>query len=130
MIRRPPRSTLFPYTTLFRSISDFLGRALGMPRLKVPHVFDQALNALHWHGVVDRCAHAADRAVALELHHAALLGAFQERAIERRVLQGKRHVHARAVFLRHRVPEEAARIEEIVEELRLLDVLLLERGEP
>src|SRR5258708_28184765 len=23
MIRRPPRSTLFPYTTLFRSISEF-----------------------------------------------------------------------------------------------------------
>src|SRR2546422_1947967 len=23
MIRRPPRSTLFPYTTLFRSIEDF-----------------------------------------------------------------------------------------------------------
>src|SRR2546427_6074022 len=27
MIRRPPRSTLFPYTTLFRSA--LLGRALG-----------------------------------------------------------------------------------------------------
>src|SRR5438034_4453252 len=26
MIRRPPRSTLFPYTTLFRSLEDF-GRA-------------------------------------------------------------------------------------------------------
>src|SRR5256885_3217669 len=25
MIRRPPRSTLFPYTTLFRSIDDLLG---------------------------------------------------------------------------------------------------------
>src|ERR1035438_6762125 len=25
MIRRPPRSTLFPYTTLFRSVSAFLG---------------------------------------------------------------------------------------------------------
>src|SRR5256886_11279030 len=25
MIRRPPRSTLFPYTTLFRSISERLG---------------------------------------------------------------------------------------------------------
>src|SRR3712207_9573600 len=25
MIRRPPRSTLFPYTTLFRSISDGVG---------------------------------------------------------------------------------------------------------
>src|SRR2546427_8809828 len=24
MIRRPPRSTLFPYTTLFRSVSDLL----------------------------------------------------------------------------------------------------------
>jgi len=27
MIRRPPRSTLFPYTTLFRSIADAVGRA-------------------------------------------------------------------------------------------------------
>ena len=25
MIRRPPRSTLFPYTTLFRSCIDYLG---------------------------------------------------------------------------------------------------------
>src|SRR2546426_7157082 len=25
MIRRPPRSTLFPYTTLFRSMQDLLG---------------------------------------------------------------------------------------------------------
>src|SRR2546430_7732104 len=25
MIRRPPRSTLFPYTTLFRSVPDALG---------------------------------------------------------------------------------------------------------
>src|SRR5256885_5871144 len=29
MIRRPPRSTLFPYTTLFRSCSSFLGRPSG-----------------------------------------------------------------------------------------------------
>src|SRR5690349_22092180 len=28
MIRRPPRSTLFPYTTLFRSEFDFLRREL------------------------------------------------------------------------------------------------------
>src|SRR5436305_731622 len=28
MIRRPPRSTLFPYTTLFRSVSLFLSMAL------------------------------------------------------------------------------------------------------
>src|SRR2546427_2265372 len=28
MIRRPPRSTLFPYTTLFRSLAIVLGEAL------------------------------------------------------------------------------------------------------
>src|SRR3712207_7348709 len=29
MIRRPPRSTLFPYTTLFRSLMDKGGEMLG-----------------------------------------------------------------------------------------------------
>src|SRR2546425_6431303 len=41
MIRRPPRSTLFPYTTLFRSRSRFPravgGRALGDPEVEVVH---------------------------------------------------------------------------------------------
>src|SRR2546427_2432983 len=32
MIRRPPRSTLFPYTTLFRSITDYLTRVV-QPKL-------------------------------------------------------------------------------------------------
>src|SRR2546422_5839786 len=34
MIRRPPRSTLFPYTTLFRSSAElrFLGEANGVGR--------------------------------------------------------------------------------------------------
>src|SRR5262245_63616913 len=32
MIRRPPRSTLFPYTTLFRSRGRELGRPLRDPR--------------------------------------------------------------------------------------------------
>src|SRR3989442_7066133 len=32
MIRRPPRSTLFPYTTLFRSLSTRLARR-GSPRV-------------------------------------------------------------------------------------------------
>src|SRR3712207_7077362 len=31
MIRRPPRSTLFPYTTLFRSEPVGLGRDAGQP---------------------------------------------------------------------------------------------------
>src|SRR3990170_2976570 len=32
MIRRPPRSTLFPYTTLFRSLPEDTGRAFQRPR--------------------------------------------------------------------------------------------------
>src|SRR5437764_10633292 len=30
MIRRPPRSTLFPYTTLFRSAHDAIGKMFGV----------------------------------------------------------------------------------------------------
>src|SRR5256886_11518371 len=33
MIRRPPRSTLFPYTTLFRSVSSDRAGALGKPEV-------------------------------------------------------------------------------------------------
>src|SRR5260370_19411195 len=33
MIRRPPRSTLFPYTTLFRSASDAFFVAFRMPNM-------------------------------------------------------------------------------------------------
>src|SRR5256885_13749670 len=41
MIRRPPRSTLFPYTPLFRSMSTDTG-----PRLSVDHIH----NRLPWLG--------------------------------------------------------------------------------
>src|SRR5437762_7264251 len=39
MIRRPPRSTLFPYTTLFRSLRDVRAPAapLSLPRDFAPH---------------------------------------------------------------------------------------------
>src|SRR2546426_12118357 len=39
MIRRPPRSTLFPYTTLFRSV-DFAGEPAGWRR-HVEHWLDR-----------------------------------------------------------------------------------------
>src|SRR2546422_6371009 len=42
MIRRPPRSTLFPYTTLFRSV---LPRALGNVLLRQVEVHDQAFKS-------------------------------------------------------------------------------------
>src|SRR3712207_7951216 len=36
MIRRPPRSTLFPYTTLFRSVATAVQDGDGLPA-QVPH---------------------------------------------------------------------------------------------
>src|SRR5438270_9632034 len=36
MIRRPPRSTLFPYTTLFRSLCAPLGDPRHAPRVTLP----------------------------------------------------------------------------------------------
>src|SRR5256886_8724246 len=38
MIRRPPRSTLFPYTTLFRSVEGILLTVLGMLAILLPAV--------------------------------------------------------------------------------------------
>src|SRR3712207_9450670 len=44
MIRRPPRSTLFPYTTLFRSAARFAVRATsGIKRTKVDQRKDGGL---------------------------------------------------------------------------------------
>src|SRR5690242_21197094 len=42
MLRRPPRSTLFPYTTLFRSIESILtGRASGGPYASLVDLCDR-----------------------------------------------------------------------------------------
>src|SRR2546425_7293822 len=38
MIRRPPRSTLFPYTTLFRSLGEIHGRHAAPPELALQGV--------------------------------------------------------------------------------------------
>src|SRR3712207_8615036 len=61
MIRRPPRSTLFPYTTLFRSSMLFLG-ASGLGSIPfwallgaiIPFVFGMIVGNLnpHWREVV------------------------------------------------------------------------------
>src|SRR5258705_8372813 len=45
MIRRPPRSTLFPYTTLFRSMPKF-STPMGWPWIKTGMTQEEA-DALH-----------------------------------------------------------------------------------
>src|SRR2546429_1914627 len=42
MIRRPPRSTLFPYTTLFRSTQDEIAKRLSVSRASVGRMLDRA----------------------------------------------------------------------------------------
>src|SRR5437588_7340168 len=54
MMRRPPRSTLFPYTTLFRSVIDYLREQSGKgldPRVVTAFLQMQAIKEA---GVVER----------------------------------------------------------------------------
>src|SRR5258705_3299153 len=53
MIRRPPRSTLFPYTTLFRSVNDF-GEVLDEPLVEV-HKSYEGLDVLYFHQLWPVC---------------------------------------------------------------------------
>src|SRR2546427_8646057 len=60
MIRRPPRSTLFPYTTLFRS-----AEVAWEPVWGAPTIF-----SAQWPGLVNRaCAHADRKSTRLNSSH-------------------------------------------------------------
>src|ERR1035441_3607150 len=73
MIRRPPRSTLFPYTTLFRSaqcprvLRHFRGARLRLPRLvrevqpRYPQMLEQGANDEDCENAPPRENHAARR---------------------------------------------------------------------
>src|SRR5438093_7211724 len=55
MIRRPPRSTLFPYTTLFRSVSgDWLAglSTTVLPAASAGAAFQQAMGNGKFHGTM------------------------------------------------------------------------------
>src|SRR2546428_681478 len=71
----------------------------AMLGLEFAHVIDQRSHAFDRHRVVDRSAHSANRAVALQLDHSALYRALFEFVFERRIGKRERDVHARAVGL-------------------------------
>src|SRR2546427_7958610 len=62
MIRRPPRSTLFPYTTLFRSV--LIETALGMANVEAIAQASRRLEAMHF-GVADLAASLRARTVSI-----------------------------------------------------------------
>src|SRR2546426_35055 len=82
MIRRPPRSTLFPYTTLFRSLggeaADVNPRDLALQRRHVPgmrvsetrhpHAREEVDVAVAVHVVQDGALAALDRELAEQRH--------------------------------------------------------------
>src|SRR5438105_13646879 len=64
MTRRPPRSTLFPYTTLFRSVKQF-AQQLGKPEPDVsPDAFQKLLD-YSWPGNVRELQNTMEYAVVL-----------------------------------------------------------------
>src|SRR2546421_12859471 len=58
MIRRPPRSTLFPYTTLFRSTS--------VPGIQICEVFPRLARIMHKAVVIRSMVGAMDRHEAIQ----------------------------------------------------------------
>src|SRR2546427_3816872 len=56
MIRRPPRSTLFPYTTLFRSqnSSHSALRSSSLSKSRVPQTLSKPMSTTALHSCLDR----------------------------------------------------------------------------
>src|SRR2546422_1930508 len=75
MIRRPPRSTLFPYTTLFRSAESFLRELLRQLRLKLWRDNREQISVVSYKGQLHiRLAEYQGILVGLELYGAAEMG--------------------------------------------------------
>src|SRR3712207_7442373 len=72
MIRRPPRSTLFPYTTLFRSFLVLAQAPAGLSCFLVPRVLpDGARNRFHLQRLKDKLGNRANASAEVELDRAA-----------------------------------------------------------
>src|SRR2546426_12589355 len=73
MIRRPPRSTLFPYTTLFRSWPPVGATDAGLMQIQLRE------------GVSLRCAEAVLRSMAL--HTATARAAWRQKSVAKMVVE-------------------------------------------
>src|SRR3712207_7088980 len=94
MIRRPPRSTLFPYTTLFRSRGRALAAAGGQPR-PGRHPRHRGLRGLQPPVLRRARAHVARARDARRRHHAAADARSEEHTSE---LQSRQYLVCRLLL--------------------------------
>src|SRR2546430_11841300 len=100
MIRRPPRSTLFPYTTLFRSIVA----TYGNPRTRRVHALQLEINAALLMATTGEEFIAQERRVDLQLErvrseeHTSELQS-QSNLVCRLLLEKKKHTTSTTVYV-------------------------------
>src|SRR3712207_8232643 len=102
MIRRPPRSTLFPYTTLFRSCPQSLGH--GENQLPIAHTrMQHALDGCDPLLTIDLRTRQAELAFATERHNALRLavGRSEEHTSE---LQSRQYLVCRLLLEKKNIP--------------------------
>src|SRR3712207_9202163 len=87
MIRRPPRSTLFPYTTLFRSVlaavdgGSAVAAVAELLRVSVSYIY-KALARRRETGATEARAQRSHPALKLAEHHAAIGAKVKQRSEE------------------------------------------------
>src|SRR5260370_27634680 len=68
MIRRPPRSTLFPYTTLFRSWQTHFNHLYGYGATYYSYLFDQAIASRVWSQLFESDPRSEEHTSELQSH--------------------------------------------------------------
>src|SRR3712207_7812009 len=96
MIRRPPRSTLFPYTTLFRSLRPHADRALA-----------EALH-LEAEGVVEAGAEVLDRDRVGELDELGVVEVLLRSEEHTSELQSRQYLVCRLLLEKKKTPDRGS----------------------
>src|SRR5256885_5702553 len=102
MIRRPPRSTLFPYTTLFRSAvwlgKDISGNAVWTDLARMPHILIAGTTGSGKSGCINTILTSVLlRATRSEEHTSELQSPCN--LVCRLLLEKKKNIHRHHVFL-------------------------------